>query len=276
MAPASAGLYSLPSVILTLFRASAPNVYTSHPSGHMYLYNDNLYLAEQLRSFAAHRSRHSTSPPDLESDASALELRGRRAYSQEMETQRTILRDLIDGAQGFVRCVEPAFAQQCELAIASSIDRIRAMQSQWEGVLSRSALFQALGSLLSTLASRILLDVADLGDISEAESQSLTHWCTQVEALEDLFLPEASPTTAESTDSPVPLTAVYTPGWLKFRYLTNVLESSLADIKYLWTEGELAMEFAPDEVVDFIEALFADSEHRRKAVAEIRRASRMR
>ena len=43
------------------------------------------------------------------------------------------------------------------------------------------------------------------------------------------------------------------------------------DIKFLWTEGELSLEFGAGEVIDLIEALFADSEHRRRAVGEIRR-----
>lgn len=70
------------------------------------------------------------------------------------------------------------------------------------------------------------------------------------------------------------MTAVYVRNWLKFQYLVNILESSLADIKFLWVEGELRLEFSPDEVVDLIEALFAESDYRRKAIAEIRRVSR--
>lgn len=72
----------------------------------------------------------------------------------------------------------------------------------------------------------------------------------------------------------VPITAVYVRNWLKFQYLINILESSLADIKFLWTEGELRLEFSADEVVDLIEALFAESDYRRKAIADIRRQSR--
>jgi len=67
------------------------------------------------------------------------------------------------------------------------------------------------------------------------------------------------------------MTGVYTPNWFKFVYLAEILESSLADIKYLWQEGELKLEFQFGEVVDLVEALFADSEYRRKAIAEIRR-----
>ena len=68
------------------------------------------------------------------------------------------------------------------------------------------------------------------------------------------------------------MTAVYVYNWLRFQYLANILESSLVDIKYLWTEGELSLEFTVDEVVDLIKALFADSHHRRSAISEIRRA----
>jgi protein transport protein DSL1/ZW10 len=61
---------------------------------------------------------------------------------------------------------------------------------------------------------------------------------------------------------------------LKFQYLANILDSSLADIKYMWTDGELGLEFTAEEVTDLIEALFADSDHRRRAIGEIRRTSR--
>jgi centromere/kinetochore protein ZW10 len=72
----------------------------------------------------------------------------------------------------------------------------------------------------------------------------------------------------------LPATAIYVPSWLRFQYLVNILESSLADIKFLWLEGELGLEFSVEEVIDLIEALFAESDHRRRAISEIRRAPR--
>lgn len=65
------------------------------------------------------------------------------------------------------------------------------------------------------------------------------------------------------------MTAVYVRNWLRFQYLINILESSLADIKFLWLESELRLEFSPEEVIDLIKALFAESDYRRKAIAEI-------
>ncbi|KAI9775494.1 MAG: hypothetical protein M1835_005808, partial [Candelina submexicana] len=151
-------------------------------------------------------------------------------------------------------------------AISSTIDRIREVNAQWKKVLSRSALLQSLGSLLSTVINKIIFDVEDMSDISEPESQRLTAFCNSVSNLEDLFLPERAPGFSEDA---MPLTAVYTPNWLKFQYLSNILESSLADIKYLWSEGELRLEFTAEELTDLIEALFADSEHRRRAISSL-------
>jgi len=262
-----------------MYRASAPSFYTHNISGNMFLYNDSLYMAEQLRLFVEQRAKHSTadsspSTLNLDADISALELFGKRAYGREMESQRTILGDLLDGAQGLTNCTEQPFAQQCDLAISSTVDRLREVHAQWKPVLSHSALLQSIGSLLGTVINKIIIDIEDMSDISEPESQRLTSFCTRVAALEDLFLPEPAAASEGRGEPPLPRTAVYTPYWLKFQYLTNILESSLVDIKYLWTEGELSLEFGAEELIDLIEALFADSEHRRKAVGGIRRSSR--
>lgn len=235
----------------------------------MLLYNDSMYLAEQLRELV---QRHDFKR--LESDIEALEKFGKIAYSKEMQSQRTILADLFDAGQGFVNCDAQPYLGECENAIDSTVDRIRTIHKEWQSILSHSALLQSIGSLLSTVISKMLLDIEDLSDISDTQSQKLAELCIRISKLEDIFIPEpqSSTNTTESSET-VALTAMYVPNWLKFQYLINILESSLADIKYLWTEGELKLEFAPEEVVDLIQALFADSEHRKRAIAEIRRTS---
>lgn len=280
IAPAAAGLFLIPTLILAMYRATAPAYYASNMSGSMFLYNDSMWLAEQLQVFADNQAlRAGAKSPraigklKLGPDIDSLEVFAKRTYGREMNSQRTILGDLLDGAQGFANCTEPPFAGECETAISSTVDRIRIIHGQWKGVLSHSALLQSLGSLLSTVTSKIIMDIEDMTDISEPESQRLAAFCNAVSNLEDLFVPEQPPETSQHATSGVPLTAVYTPNWLKFQYLSNILESSLVDIKYLWSEGELSLEFTADEVVDLIEALFADSEHRRKAIGEIRRSS---
>lgn len=286
MASAGQDLLSLPGLILAMYRAGASTSYASHPSGSMFLYNDSLWLAERLQKHGSHRvaqlGKYIQSPTtynlDLGTHISALEKYGKRAYAKEMESQRTIITDLLDGAQGFAHCTEHPFSQECDIAIASTVDRLRGLHKQWKDVLSHSALLQSLGSLLSTVTNKIVVDIEDMSDIAEPESQQLTAYCNRIAALEILFVPSsqapsntAATSQAQNEEQKLdPLTALYTPHWLKFQYLTNILESSLVDIKYLWTEGELGLEFDTEELVDLVVALFADSPYRRSAVAEIR------
>lgn len=265
---ASTGLLSLPRLILAMFRAIESAYYPSTLlNGNMRLYNDCVYVVEKLRELA-----RSASLNQLLEDCGVLEKFARSAYAREMDLQRTVLTDLLDGAQGFVNCTKSPYSGECENAVGSTIDRLRAVHHEWSPILSRSALLQSIGSLLSTVIEKIVKDVEDMEDISEAESQRLTAFCGQFSALEDLFMSE-HPGGSENADAEtVPLTAVYVSNWLRFQYLSNILESSLVDIKYLWTEGELSLEFTADEVIELIEALFAGSIHRRNAVAEIRRS----
>ncbi|GES62533.1 centromere/kinetochore protein zw10 [Aspergillus terreus] len=260
-----AGLLALPTLILAMFKATASAFYgLKLSSGQMYLYNDSLYLAEQVRGLVEEHGLARLQP-----DIEALEKFGKYAYSKEMQTQRTIVTDLLDGAQGFSQCSEQPFLGECENAVSATVDRIRDVYREWQPILSHSACLQSIGSLVSTVINKVIIDIEDLGDISEPQSQRLVSFCTQISQLEDIFMPEAS-----GDAERVPMTAVYVRNWLKFQYLINILESSLADIKFLWLEGELRLEFPPEEVVDLIEALFAESDYRRKAIADIRRASR--
>ena len=279
--PAAKGLYLLPGLLLSIFRAISPTFYSSEISGNMFLYNDCLYLSEKLKSYIKHHKAQGLDSSSLktlsQSDIPDLEAFGKRAYGKDMESKRTTVSDLLDGAQGFSNCTQEPFASQCDLAVNSVVDYLRQVDNEWSPVLSRSALLQSIGSLLTTITNKIIIDIEDMGDISEPESQRLVSFCKSITSLEDLFSPQPrrhdQPHDDDGGDEQeIPLTAAYTRTWLKFQYLSNILESSLVDIKYLWTEGELSIEFTVDEVVDLIEALFADSDHRRRAITEIRRS----
>lgn len=262
--PAAAGLYSLPTLALAIYRATAATAYNKLESGNMLIYNDASRLSDQLRAWQA------TQPPAsrlrLDNDAKALDNTAKRAYSAEMESQRTILRDLLDGAQGFTNCTAEPFKRECEDAIDQTIHRFNEVHRQLQPVLAQSALRQSLGSLLSTTTAKIITDIEDLSDIGDTDSRQLKSLLDRITELKSLFA-QQDPNTGEVSD----MTFIYCPNWLKFQYLAEILESSLADIKYLWKEGELSLEFDAEEVVDLVEALFADSDLRRKAVVDIRR-----
>lgn len=276
VAPAALGLYSLPTLTLAGFRALSPTYYEMIDGGNMFLYNDSMRLAERLASFAQSvsemdtkstlsRSQWPSTRMKLDAEIRALESFGRRAYGKEMGLHRTILRDLIEGAQGFANCTEAPFAAECKNAVSMTTDHLRGVGKRFEKILSKSALLQSLGSLLSTVISKMIMDIEDMSDIGDDESKRLREYCDEMSKLSDMFIQEGP----EGMKSDV--TGIYTPNWFKFQYLSELLESNLADIRYLWTEGELKLEFEKEELVDLIEALFADSDRRRLAIAEIKK-----
>ncbi|KAK0894122.1 ribosome biogenesis protein ytm1 [Friedmanniomyces endolithicus] len=270
IAPAATGLYTIPTLALAIYRATAPTAYTTKlPTGNLLIYNDASHLASLLREWQA--SQPPASRLRLDNDVLALETFAKRAYSAEMESQRTILRDLLDGAGGFGSVTETPFKQECESAVAQTVDRLWEVQKQWKGILSESALLQSLGSLLSTITSVVIAAVEDLGDIGEADSHQLRLLMDQISTAKDIFVRNNA---RGEGDASADMTFIYCPNWLKFQYLAEILESSLVDIRYLWNEGELSLEFDAEEVVELIEGLFADSDMRRRAILEIRRSGR--
>jgi centromere/kinetochore protein ZW10 len=278
IAPASVGLYDIPSLALAMYRATAVSHYSRDVAGNMLIYNDCTRLSDRLRVFLqdqAERDKSSSLPPhlrpstalNLDDDIKAIERFGKRAYGREMESQRTIIKDLLGGAQGFKTCTAPPFDAECDNAIAMTIDRIEEVKRQWQSVLSHSALLQSLGSLVSTALVSFISDVEEMTDIAEEESKKLHSYCVSLSSLSSLFQ------TSDDSGNAQDMVSVYTPNWFKFQYLGEILDSSLADIRYFWTDGELKLEMDADEVVDLIKALFAESEHRRKAISEIKRVS---
>ena len=280
MAPASGGLFAIPTLLLGMYRATAAAHYSKDIAANMLIYNDCTRLSDRLRTFLAEQAeadRSSSLPAHLkpsarlksklDADIKAIEGFGKRAYGREMESQRTILRDHLDAAQGFSSCTKMPFASECDNAIAMTIDRIADVKNAWKPVLSHSVLLQSLGSLVSTALSKFVADIEDMTDIAEDESKKLRGYCESLSSLSHLFMTED----AEGIERD--MTSVYTPNWFKFQYVSEILDSSLADIKYFWTDGELKLEMGVEEVVDLIKALFAESDYRRKAIADIKRSA---
>lgn len=268
----SESLLSMPAIVLAMFRAIAPTIYIQKlTSGNMQLYNDSMFVAQKLRS-----SGLSTVAEDIALQCRIMEKFANSAYAREIETQRTILGDLLDGAQGFVHCTQPPNSTECENAIAAVVDRVRAVHDTWKGILSNLTLLQAMGKLLSTLVSKIIRDVEDMDDISEPQSQRLTSLFNRIKSLEDIFTGPALdlPTLvggATKDQEILPRTATYCADWFRFTYLIDILDSGLTDIKYMWTHGMLGYEYSQDEVIDLVKALFSDTQFRKNFIHDIRR-----
>lgn len=280
ISPASGGLYAIPNLLLAMYRATAAMHYSRDTASNMLIYNDCQRLSDRLRDLlkqllASNNTitlPHHLKPlarlsPQLEVNIETIDGFGKRAYGREMESQRQILRDHLEDAQGFQGCTNMPFATVCDDAIATTIDRIGDVKRQWQNILSHSALLQSLGSLVSAVLAKFINDVEELSDIAADESRKLHSYCVSLATLSQHF--QTQDDIEESRD----MVSIYTPNWFKFQYLSEILDSSLADIKYFWTDGGLKLEMEADEVVNLIEALFAPSDHRRRAIAEIKRNS---
>lgn len=237
-----------------------------------YLYNDAIYLAERLADFAAawkKRDDITTRAQNmlrLDGDIQTLQSFATRAYSKEMNVQKTVLRDLLGGDHSLMHQDEP------ESCISLAVARVRSMAIAWENILSRSAWHQAIGSLVDAVASKIIADVIDMSSIGQDEAYNIASWISSVTALDDLFLPKRSPSALLSNKGeadPVPTTAQYASCWLRLKYLSEVLQSNLKDVRYLWVESELSLYFTVDEVVELINMSFEDNPRTREVLREV-------
>ncbi len=185
-----------------------------------------------------------------------------RSYASEMNIQKTVLRDLVGGSQGL------AGQDEWEAAIEAGTSRIRAMAATWEPILARSVWSQAVGSLADTLAIKLITDVLEMSSIGQDEAYSIAKVIATATELDDLFLPSRLAGTKPSEDE-VPTTSQYAGSWLRLKYLSEVLQSNLNEVKYLWLESELSLYFTVNEVVDLMEASFENNHRTREAIREI-------
>ncbi|KAH6845410.1 hypothetical protein B0I37DRAFT_406934 [Chaetomium sp. MPI-CAGE-AT-0009] len=278
VATQAAGLFSLPTLVLAIFRAVSPHYYAPDIGGNMYLYNDAAYLAEQLSEFATTwktRNDISTRAQNmlrLDNDIKSLQSFANRAYTNELAIQKTVLRDLLGGEQNLVHQPDTASS------VSSATAHVRSLATAWEAILARSVWQQAVGSLVDAVAAKMIADVMDLPSIGQDEAYNIAGLISSVEELDDLFLPSrlglAPPAAAEAGggggEVEVPVTAQFAGNWLRLKYLSEVLQSNLKDVRFLWVEGELSLYFTAEEVVDLVKVSFEDNARTREVIREIR------
>ncbi|KAJ2904312.1 hypothetical protein MKZ38_008371 [Zalerion maritima] len=191
VAPAAPGLFSLPTLILAMFRAISPHYYSLSPSGRMLLYNDSSYLATCLSTLSVEYKSDPELPAraksllKLENDVSTLNSFAARAYTNELSTQKTVLRDLLGGAQNMLLDPTPADANlDPAVAHMKNVGRI------WKGVLAPSVWFQAMGSLVDEASRKFVRDVLDMSGIGQDDAFAIAGLIESlVLEVDGMFLP---------------------------------------------------------------------------------------
>ncbi|KAF7952710.1 hypothetical protein EAE96_005941 [Botrytis aclada] len=255
ISPAAGGLSKIPTLILAMYRAVSPCYYVDDPKGNMFAYNDATWLVDKLKSFSKDWLLRKDINPralslvNIDSEIGPLESFGKRAYKNEMDTQRTILHDLLGGSQNFVY-------NDSENAIRAVIGHINQQSASWKEILPYSTWASAVGTLVNTVATKIINDIFELTDLGVDDAERIAALIQQVETLESLFKENEIGT--------------YSGNWLKMQFLSEVLQSNLKDIRYLWFESHLSLYFSKDEVRDLIELSFEDNPNSRSLIKDIK------
>jgi centromere/kinetochore protein ZW10 len=138
---------------------------------------------------------------------------------------------------------------------------------------------QAVGSLVDAVAAKMIADVMDLPSIGQDEAYNIAGLIASVVELDDLFLPSRlqgggggglGETKGGEGEGEVPVTAQFAGSWLRLKYLSEVLQSNLRDVRFLWVEGELSLYFTAEEVVELVKVSFEDNVRTREVIREIR------
>lgn len=144
------------------------------------------------------------------------------------------------------------------------------MAVAWESILARSAWYQAVGALVDTVSTKIITDVMEMSSIGQDEAYNIAKLIVTVTELDDLFLPSRAQEKGIPTEGDeIPTTAQYAASWLRLKYLSEVLQSNLRDVRFLWMESELSLYFSADEVVELINLSFEDNPRTREVIKEV-------
>lgn len=197
----------------------------------------------------------------LDNDVKTLHSFAARAYSNEMTIQKTVLRDLLGGEQSLL--------QQDELdsCIDLAVARVRSLAAVWDAILARSAWYQAVGALVDALSLKIISDVMEAPGVSQDDAYNIAKLIATVTELDALFVSPRKPQQKEAEE--VAQTLQYAPSWMRLKYLSEVLQSNLRDVRYLWMESELSFFFSVGEVIDLINLSFEDNARTRDVIKEI-------
>ncbi|ORY87579.1 hypothetical protein BCR37DRAFT_375440 [Protomyces lactucae-debilis] len=254
---ASQRLIDVVPLIMLLYRGLVPYL-TQRGLPRMLLYNDLSYLATLLPRRDA----------NLTATAESLKQFGDSFYKLEIEEKQQQLHLILDGASGFVDCTTPSQEVVCTATLQECIDLLCRLQERWEGTLSHATLLTALGNLVETVVACFTYEVMSMTDIAEQESAQLAKLGDLLSTVErKLFSNPAQDDEVQAMAAP------YVPSWFKFRYCLEILEANLAYILDLYRDGSL-VDFDKRELVELIQALFADSDKRRMAIGEIQGAKR--
>ncbi|KAF7370529.1 Dsl1-C domain-containing protein [Mycena sanguinolenta] len=263
--PAGTVLLQSAASILDLYRSLYPVKFKDRLKtavGPMQFSNDCLFLSGEIARIQAATAAKKLAPVEdrLVECRTRLKIMSESWYEDTVEHYRQTSNDIISqGAQGFTSTADQDRYDECETAVSRVVQEIKRLAQQWKGILNKSKYYTAIGMVTEAALSRVLEDILALPDIPEVESHRLSELCRMLHALEALFVED----THQGS-----FVVAYVPSWLKFSYLSELMEASMVDISYLFDSGAL-VDFETDELVRLVRALFADTPLRTNTINKL-------
>lgn len=170
--------------------------------------------------------------------------------------QETALLDLLSETNEFVDISDQIIFEK-DMRILEDIRlKIEALHRVWQDVLPIESCLTSIGRLIDAILEDLCRYILQFDDITADESDRIHRLCKTLTSLETLFASRGTGIVAYSSQ------------WLRFNYLAELMEASLADITYLWETGAL-VDFTPDQLVHLLLALFTDTPLRAEVIGKV-------
>ncbi|POS87681.1 hypothetical protein EPUL_002629, partial [Erysiphe pulchra] len=273
----TSGLLTLPTHILAMYRAISPSYYAQDVCGNLFCHNDAIWLAEKLREYTRDwkqrtdiSSRYQRMDRS-ENDIALLENFGKRAINNEKSDQIATISSLLGGTQNLFR-QDDSIKNHLDNRISVALSHIRKQSILWKDILKFSTRASLMGAMVNNMAKKIISDVFNLGDISVEDAKRIAAIISEVETLDNLFIPRLNGDLENEIlgENERPLTVQFSEKWMKMKFLSEVLQSNLKDVKFLWFESDLSLYFSVEETIELIRLSFVMNSGVRQTIKEIR------
>ncbi|RUS69307.1 hypothetical protein EGW08_022931 [Elysia chlorotica] len=190
---------------------------------------------------------------------------GVEVFLAQIQRQKNLLLDCLEGAKGFAYLEEKARGEAAGRAVKQVLLQLDHLQKIWKPVLPINNYKKAMGRLIGCVVTHITDCVCALEDIAQTAGQTLLKLLSPLESTcgEMLVLPGEAP--------PVEL-ARHVEAWPRLAELQLVLDASLLAVGDRWAggQGPLALAFTPAEVRQLVRALFQNTDRRANLLATIK------
>lgn len=250
--------------------ANFPQLAALHHNNCMYLAHHLLTLGHQFQS-SLPEGVNSTFV-DIIPEVRAL---GATSFLEQMNTQKTIIEQYLQGAAGFVGLEEEKNHSCAAKAVKQALHQLTHLQKIWLDILPISVYCKAIGILFNSFISDVINHITVLEDISTDAARRLVLLTKQIDDRGTTLFS----TSSQETEDDIKRSAIakaelhrHVSLWSKFMELQLVLSSSLQEISDRWSDGKgpLASEFSPSEIKQLIRALFQNTDRRAAVLAKIK------